>query len=70
MSDNIYHYIAPLPEGINEAVLTCADGYTIYTAARLDNESRYKAYQHALQHIRNNDFEKDDVQEIETAAHQ
>ena len=66
---NIYHYIAPLPEGVNEAILSSFDGYTIYTADRLDDDSRRKAFLHALRHIENNDFEKEDVNAIEKAAH-
>lgn len=56
MSENIYHYVISLPDGVDEAVLACADGYTIYTADRLGHEERLKAYRHALAHIQNNDF--------------
>ena len=69
MADDIYVYLRPLPEGINELVMPCADGYTVYIADRLDQEHQMKAYEHALRHIANNDFDKSDVQEIEAAAH-
>lgn len=70
MTDNIYHYVVPLPEGVNEAVLKCLDGYTVYTADRLDEDGTRKAYYHALRHIKNNDFEKEiSVNSIERAAH-
>lgn len=59
MADNIYHYVVQLPEGVNEAVLKCLDGYTVYTADRLDEDGTKKAYYHALRHIRNRDFEKE-----------
>lgn len=65
----IYTYSVPLPDGVNEAVLPCADGYTVYIDIDLDDDQRKKALTHALKHIANNDFEKDDVQEIEDEAH-
>lgn len=45
------------------------DSYTIFLNARLSQESRLKSYRHALNHILGNDFEKDNVQEIEVTAH-
>ena len=69
MADDIYVYLRPLPEGINELVMPCADGYTVYIADRLDQVHQLKAYDHALRHIANNDFDKTDVQEIEAVAH-
>lgn len=45
------------------------DSYTIFLNARLSQESRMKSYYHALQHINGNDFEKDNVQEIEEITH-
>jgi hypothetical protein len=51
-------------------VCPCADGnYTIYINDRLDHEHRQQAYRHALRHIEQNDFEKENVQEIEEEAH-
>lgn len=70
MADNIYHYVVPLPEGVNEAVLKCLDGYTVYTADRLDEDGTRKAYYHALRHIRNRDFETDSTVDMkEIVAH-
>ncbi len=66
---NIYTYITPLPPGINEAIMPCAGGYTVYIDDKLSPEGRIRAYNHALKHIQSNDFEKTDVQEIETKAH-
>ena len=57
MKENVYHYTVPLPEGINEAVMPGFDGYTVYTSDRLDQEGTLRAYNHALRHIRNHDFE-------------
>lgn len=41
------------------------DSYTILINARLNCEQQMEAYQHALRHIMNNDFDKDNVNEIE-----
>lgn len=68
---DVYVYVVRLPGNIREMVVPCADdAYTIYISDRLDDEQRKEAYQHALLHIRNNDFEKFDVQEIEAEAHE
>lgn len=45
------------------------DSYTIFLNARLNQESRLKSYYHALQHIKDNDFNKENVQEIECKSH-
>nr|WP_300849857.1 hypothetical protein [uncultured Schaedlerella sp.] len=55
----------------NEVVTVNEDNsYTILINARLSYEGQLKAYQHALRHIENNDFQKNDVQSIEYNAHQ
>lgn len=43
--------------------------YTILINAKLSQEEQLKAYQHALNHIKNEDFEKSDIQNIEFQAH-
>ncbi len=45
------------------------DSYTVFLNARLSQESRLKSYYHALQHIAEHDFEKENVQEIEGKTH-
>ena len=45
------------------------DTYTIFLNARLSRDSQLKYYHHALKHIIENDFQKEDVQEIETETH-
>ena len=45
------------------------DSYTILINAKLSYESQIKAYEHAMQHILNDDFSKNNVQEIEFIAH-
>lgn len=55
-----------IPEQINQ---NDDGGYTIFLNSRLSYETICSSYLHAIKHIQNNDFEKSDVQEIETAAH-
>ena len=64
--DDIYVYMADLPDGIHEMVTPCCDGYTVYIDLKLSDTGKKEAYQHALEHIKRNDFEKDDVQIIES----
>lgn len=66
--DNVYVYYVQLPDGIDEAVLPCIDGYTIYIDSRQSKSEMEQAYKHAISHIINNDFEKDDVGQIENDA--
>ena len=66
--DDIFVYIVDMP--VNEAVCPCEPfGYSVYINARLSSEGRERAYRHALKHIENRDFERDDVQDIEAKAH-
>ena len=54
----------------NEAVTENEDGsYTIFVNNNLCESKRMRAIHHAIKHIRGRDFEKADVQEIETDAH-
>ncbi len=46
------------------------DSYTIFLNARLSRDSQLESYYHALKHIKENDFEKDNVQDIEMKAHE
>lgn len=45
------------------------DSYTIFINARLSRDSQLKSYYHALRHINEDDFYKENVQEIEAEAH-
>lgn len=71
--DNVYVYLTgELPAGIHELVTPCTDGYTVYIDEHLDDNHRLDAYNHALEHIKNRDFDIDNartVQEMETEAH-
>ena len=54
----------------NEMVVSNEDGsFTILINAKLSQDSQLKAYQHAINHICNNDFEKENIQKIEYQAH-
>ena len=66
----VFVYHVPLPDGVSEVVLPDPDGHTIYLSDRLGYEARIAAYHHALRHIKNRDFDKCDVQEIEVQAHE
>ena len=68
--DDIYVYVVNLPPGINEMITPCGDGnYTVYLSAKLSSIGQQRAYEHALRHIQNHDFQKTDVQQIEAEAH-
>ena len=45
------------------------DSYTILLNARLSHEKQLECYRHALLHISNEDFEKDNADVIEFNAH-
>lgn len=54
----------------NEAITENEDSsYTIFINNNLSMAKRLKAIRHALEHIEEKDFEKDDVQEIEYKRH-
>jgi hypothetical protein len=69
LTDNIYIYYHPLPDNINEAVLTCFGGYTVYIDPRQSKDGIQRSYEHAMQHIKNGDFFRSNVQDIENQAH-
>lgn len=66
---DVFIYYTQLPDDIDEMVTPCFCGYTIYINQNLTYEKKLSAYEHAMHHIRNNDFEKHDVQSIESKAH-
>ncbi len=66
---DVYVYYVDLPEGVNEMVTPCLSGYTIYIDKNLTFEERKAAYMHALTHVKDEDFQKTDVQDIEVSAH-
>lgn len=55
---------------VKECVTPNDDGtYTVLINDRLSYEGRVKAYEHAMRHIYENDFEAESVQLVEAAAH-
>ena len=44
MTDDVFIYFVDLPNGINEAVMPCFCGYTIYIGKNLPYEEQVKAY--------------------------
>ena len=70
MDNDIFVYYVKFPStNIHEAVLPCSDGYCVYLDERLGYEQQIEAYNHAVQHIQNGDFDKYDVDRIEYDAH-
>ena len=61
---------ADLPAGVKAFTVLKDDYYTIVLNQNLTREQNEVSYQHELHHIINNDFEKADVQKIETKAHE
>ena len=56
---------------VNEAVTENEDGsYTIFVNNNLCESKRIRAIKHAIDHIKNCDFGKNDVQKIEKASHE
>lgn len=56
---------------VNEMVTENEDGsFTIFVNNNLCDSKRLKAINHAIGHIKNRDFEKADIQEIEVSAHE
>ncbi len=67
--DDIYVYVVDMPTTAAEMIMPCTGGYTIYLNAKLSQEERVRAYRHALKHVERNDWEKEDVQQIESETH-
>lgn len=56
---------------IPETIVKNDDGsYTVFINARFSFEHQQESIQHALRHLEHNDFDKDNVQQIEFEAHQ
>lgn len=56
--------------GIHEQITKNHDGsFTVFLNARDSSNVQQDSYAHAIRHIVSGDFEKYDVQEIETVSH-
>lgn len=53
---DIYLYCIDIPGNVEEMVMPCADGYTVYIDIKLSYEQRLDALSHALDHILNDDW--------------
>ena len=69
MHERIFVHYNKLPGKINEAVTPCNGGYDVQIDPRQSNDGILRSFHHAMRHIKNMDFEKDNVQEIEYEAH-
>ncbi len=70
--NDTFVYFASLPAGVDEIVVPCLDGFTVYIDENLSLDRQKKAYTHALEHIANGDFDYDNtasVHEVELKAH-
>lgn len=73
MYEDINVILLDMDVKIPEQVTKNTDGsYTIFLNARLSYENQLRSYEHALKHIKNEDFEQEfgNVQAIETVAHE
>lgn len=70
MTEITVHLISIRNPKFREAVAENEDGsFSIFINANLAANQIEKAYRHALWHIEQGDFQKNDVQEIEERAH-
>lgn len=61
---------ADMPTSVHEMLMVDAEGfYTIMLNARDSIESRRSHYRHAIEHIKENDFEKAEATRIEQVCH-
>ena len=71
MTPDVNVVLLDFPTSGNEMVFENEDGsYTIMINSRLSCDGQLKAYRHAMHHIENDDFSKNDVQSIEAVAHE
>lgn len=72
MTKDVNVILLDFPNAKEKEVVTLnEDGtYTVFINSRLSYEAQLKAYDHALRHIKDEDFEQSDVQHIEAKAHE
>lgn len=70
MNNDIFVRYLDMDVNVSEHIVQNPDGsYTIFLNSRLSWERLQEAYDHAINHIKNCDFEKTDAQKIEYDAH-
>lgn len=63
-------FLLDMPARVKGQTVKNEDGtYSVFLNARMASNQIEKTYQHEIQHIKNGDFEKEQVQRIETYAH-
>lgn len=68
--EDIGIHIIDMDPMIREHVISNEDGsFSIFLNAKMNKETQIEAYYHALHHIANDDFYKDDADAVEAAAH-
>lgn len=68
LTESIGVYFLNMDTAVEEEVHPNEDGsFTIFINARISHERQMIAYQHALEHIMNNDFSKENADDIENA---
>ena len=67
---DVFVYGIDIPGKVNETVVPCIDGYTVYIDRNLPRNRRISALAHAVWHILRGDFEKPDAGEIEEECHE
>ena len=68
---DIYLYCVDIPGNVEEMVMPCADGYTVYIDIKLSYEQRLDALSHALEHISNDDWNSGETADyIEGVRHE
>jgi hypothetical protein len=66
---NAFIYPIDMKGTARAMIRPCVEGYTIYVDINLPQEEQIAAALHELSHISRNDFEKENVQEIEAESH-
>lgn len=70
MTQDVNVFLYNFPNNGREMVIENEDGsYTVLINSKLSDVGREEALKHAIKHIENHDFEKNNVQEIEFDAH-
>ena len=70
MMETINVILIDLDTMVGETICKNADdSFTIFINSRWSSEMQRRCFCHALDHIRNNDWEKDDADSIEGARH-
>lgn len=70
MTPDVNVVLLDFPNPGNEMVFENEDGsFTIMINSRLSHNRQLIAYNHAMKHIKNDDFQKQDIQMIEAIAH-